>query len=131
MSWHNVALQLAGLIGAVVAVVHGVLVQRLIVTPFANSVPPGPPFSSVVRRLIPPLIHFSTFVWFAGGLALLLAIRLDASTRLWVCLLVGTTYLFGAGANFWATRGAHPGWMLLTLALVLIALGATAPSSQL
>lgn len=131
MSWQNAALQIAGLIGATVAVVHGVLVQRLIVAPFATAVPLGAPFSSVVRRLIPPLIHFSTFVWFAGGLALLLATRFDGSTRLWICLLVGATYLFGAVANFWATRGAHPGWMLLALALLLIAFGATASSSQL
>lgn len=131
MSWQNVALHLAGLIGAAVAVVHGVLVQRLIVTPFATALPPGPPFSSVVRRLIPPLIHFSTFVWLAGGLALLLATRLDGSSRMWICILVGITYLFGAVANFWATRGTHPGWMLMALALVLIAFGATASSSQL
>jgi hypothetical protein len=44
--------------------------------------------------------------------------------------LVGATYLFGAAGNFWATRGRHPGWMLLALALVLIAFGAVAPASQ-
>jgi hypothetical protein len=31
--------------------------------------------------------------------------------------------LFGALGNLWVTRGLHPGWMLMTAALVLIAFG--------
>lgn len=130
MPWHNLALELAGLIGAVVAIAHGVLVQRLIVRPFADVTAGNRKFSATVRRLVPPLIHFSTIVWFAGGVALASATILGAQARLFVCVLVGATYLFGAAGNFWATRGRHPGWMLLALALVLIAFGAVAPASQ-
>jgi hypothetical protein len=130
MFWHNASLQLAGLVGAAVAVMHGVAVQRLIVVPFARNVSADRPFSPVVQRLVPLLIHFSTFVWFAGGIALALATQLDPAARLSISLMVGATYLFGALGNFWATRGAHPGWVLMVVALALIAFGVIAPSSQ-
>lgn len=130
MPWQNLALELAGLIGAVVAIVHGVLVQRLIVRPFADVTAGSRKFSATVCRLVPPLIHFSTIVWFAGGVALASATILGAQARLLVCLLVGATYLFGAIGNFWATRGRSPGWMLMVIALALIAFGAVAPASQ-
>jgi len=42
-------------------------------------------------------------------------------------LLVGSSYLFGALGNLWATRGRHPGWMLYALALVLIVFGVNTP----
>lgn len=130
MPWQNLALELAGLIGAVVAIAHGVLVQRLIVAPFEEAAAADRRFSTTVRRLVPPLIHFSTVVWFAGGIALASATIFNAQARLSVCLSVGATYLLGAVGNFWATRGRHPGWMLLALALALIAFGAIAPASQ-
>jgi len=76
-----------------------------------------------VRRLVPPLLHFSTFAWFLGGLALIAAAWLDRETRLAAGLFVGALYVFGVVGNFWATRGRHPGWMLLAAALVLIVLG--------
>ena len=34
MNWQNAALAMAGVIGSGVAVVHGILVQRLMVKPF-------------------------------------------------------------------------------------------------
>ena len=130
MPWQNVALELAGLIGAAVAIMHGVLVQRLIVRPVVQGAVSSS-FSPIVRRLIPPLIHFSTVAWFVGGMALAWATVLDPQARLAISVLVGCAYLFGAVGNFWATRGRHPGWMLLALALVLIVLGASAPALQI
>ena len=77
-----------------------------------------------IRRLIPLLLHFSTFVWFGGGLALIAAaFWLDRDARLAIAVLVGAAYLFGALGNLWGTRGRHPGWMLLALALGLIVVG--------
>ena len=128
MPWHNLALSAAGLIGAVVAIMHGVIVQQLMVEPLSQRAAADPPISPVVRRLILPLLHFSTFVWFAGGIALIFATSLDSQARLCVGLLVGVTYLFGAVGNFWATRGRHPGWIMMALALVLITFGAIVPS---
>ncbi len=125
MVWQNAALVGAGFIGTAVAVLHGVLLQRLMVAPLSRLAAHAEPHvSASLQRLIAPLLHFSTAVWFAGGLALIAAgVLLPPDVRLTVSILVGGTYLFGAIFNFWATRGRHPGWMLLAAALVLIVLG--------
>jgi hypothetical protein len=47
----------------------------------------------------------------------------EQEARLATGLLVGSSYLFGALGNLWATRGRHPGWMLYAVALVLIVYG--------
>jgi hypothetical protein len=61
-----------------------------------------------------------------GGLTLIAAAaRLHGEARLIVCLLVGCVYLYAAAMNAWATGGRHVGWMLMALALVLMAAGAT------
>jgi hypothetical protein len=125
MVWQTTALELAGLIGAGVAVMHGILVQRLMVQPFAALASQDRRFTGTVRRLIPPLLHFSTAVWLIGGLALLATPLLAPDARLAICALVGGAYLIGVVFNFWATRGRHPGWMLLAASLALIVIGAT------
>jgi len=77
----------------------------------------------------PGLLQFSTFNWLVGGLALLVAalvFRRDA--RLATGLLVGSSYLYAAVGNFWATHGRpHPGWLLYGTALCLIAYGLATP----
>ncbi len=128
MIWQNAALSAAGVIGAAVAVVHGILMQRHMVKPFEAVAVADGRFSGTARRLIPPLLHFSTVVWFLGGLALVFAATGAAyDARLAISLLVGGAYLFGAVFNFWATRGRHPGWMLMATAVVLIVIGAVKP----
>lgn len=123
MNWHDAALGMAGIIGSGVAVVHGVLVQRLMVRPLQMLLAEKR-IAAPVRKLVPPLLHFSTFSWFLGGLALIAAAAwLDHEARLAAGLFVGALYVFGVVGNFWATRGRHPGWMLLAAALVLIVLG--------
>jgi hypothetical protein len=47
----------------------------------------------------------------------------EQEARLATGLLVGSSYLFGALGNLWATRGRHPGRMLYAVALVLIVYG--------
>src|SRR5262245_45432333 len=77
-----------------------------------------------VRRLVPLLLHFSTISWFLGGLALIAAaVWFEQNAKLATGLFVGSLYLFGALGNLWATRGRHPGWMLMAAALMLIAFG--------
>jgi hypothetical protein len=122
MNWHDAALGLAGVIGIGVAVVHGVLVQRLMVRPIEALA--EPPFSRSVRRLVPGLLQFSTFNWFIGGLALIAAAAwFEPGAKLATGVLVGSSYFFGAVGNLWSTRGRHPGWILYAVALVLIVLG--------
>ncbi|WP_068877708.1 MULTISPECIES: hypothetical protein [unclassified Phenylobacterium] len=127
MDWQDGALGAAGVVGMGVAVFHGVLVQRLMVAPFAAAADLR--MSAPIRRLIPPLLHLSTFNWFVGGLALIaIAAGVEPDGRLIAGLLVGSSYLFGAVANHWGTRGRHPGWMLIAVALVLIAVGVHKPA---
>src|SRR3954471_3172508 len=122
MDWHDAALALAGLIGSAVAVVHGVLTERLMAAPLRSMA--GPRLSAPVRRIAPLLLQFSTFNWFVGGLVLLAAaLWFGPEAKLVAGLLVGSSYLFGAAGNLWATRGRHPGWALYALALGLIAYG--------
>jgi len=126
MDWHNTALGSAGIIGGAVAIIHGILTQRLMVAPLAAAA--GEPLRGPIRRIVPALLHFSTYNWLVCGLALLVAATmLDPQARLVVGLLVGSSYLYGAVGNLWATRGRHPGWALYTVALALIAYGLSAP----
>ena len=125
MNWQDAALGMAGVIGSCVAVVHGFLVQRLMVRPFEEFFLAEKRVSSSIRRLVPLLLHFSTISWFLGGLALIAAaIWFDHSARLATGLFVGSLYLLGALGNLWATRGRHPGWMLMAAAIILIVFGA-------
>jgi hypothetical protein len=124
MNWQNAALAMAGVIGSGVAVVHGILVQRLMVRPFEELALADGRIGVSIRRLVPLLLHFSTVSWFLGGLALIAAARwLEPDARLATGIFVGSLYLFGALGNLWGTRGLHPGWMLMAAALVLIAFG--------
>lgn len=126
MDWHDAALATAGIIGSAVAIIHGALTQRLMVEPLAataGAIQRGP-----IRRIVPALLHFSTFNWFVCGFALIAAaFVLEPQARLVAGLLVGSSYLYGAVGNLWATRGRHPGWALYTIAVALIAYGLSAP----
>ena len=124
MNWQSAALGMAGLIGSFVAVVHGILTQRLMVRPIEAFLLADRRTSAPIRRLVPLLLHFSTIVWFLGGLTLIAAaIWFDGDAKLATGLFVGSTYLFGALGNLWGTRGRHPGWMLMAAALILIVFG--------
>lgn len=116
------ALTLAGLIGAATAIFHGIVTQRLMVKPIDRRLAAADGVSITVRRIVPPLLHYSTYSWLVGGIALVIAANVaGAETRLWVSLLVGAEFLYAAIANAWATRGRHPGWMLMAAAVGLIA----------
>lgn len=122
MNWQDVALTMAGVVGCGVAAFHGVLTQRLMVRPIADIADRR--ISRPIHRLVPLLLQFSTFNWFLGGLALVAAaVWFGRDVRLATGLLVGSSYLYGALANLWGTRGRHPGWMLMAVAVILIALG--------
>ena len=126
MQVRDLALMLAGVIGSTVAVVHGVLTQRYMVTPLGRMAGEVRSVSPSVGRLLPLLLHFSAFTWFVGGLTLIAAANwLGREARLVTCAFVGALYLYGVAGNFWATRGRHPGWMLLAVSVVLIAFSVT------
>lgn len=123
MDWQNSALIAAGVIGSVTAIIHGVLTQRFMVAPLDKAAADAH-VSGQIRRLNAALLHYSTASWLACGLALIAAaLWFDASARLVTALLVGGHFLYGAIGNAWATRGRHPGWMLMALAVAFIAYG--------
>jgi len=124
MNWQSAALGMAGLIGSFVAVVHGILTQRRMVRPIEAFLLADSRTSAPIRRRVPLLLHFSTIVWFLGGLTLIAAaIWFNRDAKLATGLFVGSTYLLGALGNLWGTRGRHPGWMLMAAALILIVFG--------
>ncbi len=127
MDMQNIPLSLAGLIGAITAIIKVILTQRLIVSPIDRRLADDSGVSLTIRRIVPPLLQYSTCSWLTGGMALIIAANVaDPETRLGVGLLVGGMYLYGAIANCWATRGRHPGWMLMALAVALIAVNLAA-----
>lgn len=119
----NLALSLAGLIGAATAIFHGIVTQRLMVKPIDRRLAEASGVSPTIRRIVPPLLHYSTYSWLVGGIALIIAANAAGTeTRSAIGLLVGSMFLYGAVANLWATRGRHPGWLLMTIACALIAI---------
>ena len=123
MDWHNTALIAAGVIGAVTAIIHGVLTQRFMVAPLDKAAADAR-ISGQIRRLNAALLHYSTASWLACGLALIAAaLWFNPSARFATALLVGGHFLYGAIGNAWATRGRHPGWMLMAIAVALIVYG--------
>ncbi|WP_332816804.1 hypothetical protein [Sphingopyxis sp.] len=115
---------LAGVVGSAVAVFHGILMQRMMIRPIERALA-GTPTSAGIRRLVSPLLHLSTIAWLAGGLALIaVGSGWAPPFRLPVALVVGAFYFHAMVLNCWATRGRHPGWMLMAAALLLILIGA-------
>jgi len=126
MNGYDIALIVAGLVGSGSAVIHGVLTQRHLVDPFQDIV--AARSSTMVQRIGAVLLQFSTFNWFVGGLALILAAYvLGREARLAVGLLVGSSYLFAVIGNFWASHGRHPGWVLYGISLCLVIYGLAKP----
>ncbi len=123
MTSYQWAFVAAGCIGCVVAVFHGVLMQKLMIRPILT----GMKLPQPTRRLVPLLLHFSTVFWFLGGVALTVVPLFAAPpVMLATALFVGVMYGFGAIGNFWGTGGRHPGWVLLALAVSLILYGSSA-----
>jgi hypothetical protein len=104
MYWQDAALAMAGVIGSCVALGHGYRIQRNMVRPIAELLA-DKRMSASIKRLVPGLLHFSTFNWFLGGLALIASIWFGHDARLATGLFVGSSYLYAALGNLWGTRG--------------------------
>jgi hypothetical protein len=123
MSWQDACLGLAGLIGSGVAIAHGILLQRIMIRPIAALLVADKGIAAPIRRLVPLLLHFTTVSWFLGGLALIAAFWLESAARLATGLFVGGFYLYGTVIALWSARRPHPAWILMGIAVILIALG--------
>jgi hypothetical protein len=119
---YDLAFVIAGAIGSVGAIVHGVLTQRFLVRPIQELT--AAKLSRTIRRLVMVLVQFSAFAWLAGGIALIIAaLSFGAEARFVTGVFVGSLYAFATAGNLWATRGRHPGWVLFGVALVLVVYG--------
>lgn len=121
MVWNDLALVAAGALGMLTAGVHGIAMQRHIVVPLKGLLKAGVELRGAGKRLVVPLLHVSTLAWFVGGALLIWAgLRAQHETQVIISATVGTLYLQAAVVNAWATRGRHPGWMVMAAAVALI-----------
>jgi hypothetical protein len=122
LDWRDGTLVAAGAIAIVTATIHGRLLDPMIIAPLQQADVSGMRRSA--KALIRPLMHVSTIDWFLGGLALIATgLTVDGPGRIVVGALVGAQLSYAAACNACATRGRHPGWMLMAAAIVLIATG--------
>ena len=115
MDWQDGALVLAGIIGSCVAIVHGVLVQRRMVEPLQDLAATRMPRS--IRVLVAGLLHFSTFNWFVGGLALIACAFGEAGDRISRRKLLPLR----RARQILGIARPPPAWVLYGIALFLIA----------
>ncbi|WP_210191305.1 hypothetical protein [Rhizobium sullae] len=121
MDLHGAALIAAGVIGGGTAVPHGILLQRLVVSRVDASLTAAATPSAPMRRLIPLLLHFTTFNWLLSGVALIAAvIWYGREAQLAASFFAGSSFLFGALGALWGVRRLHPGWVLMAVAFALI-----------
>ncbi|MEE9381660.1 MAG: hypothetical protein V3V03_09655 [Hyphomonadaceae bacterium] len=124
MDMNDIALIAAGCVGILVAVFHGIVLQRKMIEPLLKRPENDAILAGPTRRLFPLLMHFSTLCWFLGGLVLIAApFWFDDAARSATAIVVGAFYVVGAVGNGLTTRGKHPGWILLAIAVALIWFG--------
>jgi len=109
---------IAGIGGMLIAAIHGRAGQTLILAQITE-------LPRTLKNLNAAVFQLSTIYWFFGGVALVLApFVLAPDARTAIVLTVAFMYFTAAAANFWATRGRHFGWVLLTCVAVLALIGA-------
>lgn len=126
MDWYSIALMAAGVIGGSTAIVHGILMKRLIIGPIEAVFVANGQISAPIQKIVRLLLHFTTFNWLISGLALIaVAIWFKQDARLVTGLIAGSSFLYGVIISFWVMRRPHPSWILFSVALLLIILGLT------
>ncbi|CAM3250664.1 hypothetical protein SPAN111604_13240 [Sphingomonas antarctica] len=121
MVWQDWAMVGAGITGTTVGIIHGSLLGPKMIDPIVGRLRSTPEASGTTVRLTSALLHFSTFAWITGGLALVLAALLATdAVKGAATLFVGSQLLYGAIGNCWATRARHPGWLLMSVAVALL-----------
>jgi hypothetical protein len=113
----DLALETAGGLAILVAVLHGVIAE-LKVFAKARIEPPW------ARRLLRMIWQASTIDWIAIGVLLIAAPSLGSSlAREWVVIVAVVVYAFAALGNALATRAFHAGWILMTCVVGLALAG--------
>lgn len=114
-----------GLLGALVGIFHGYLLQKLFINKLIPDLKEQPVrYAPSIVALLGPLLHFSTITWIFGGMAIALSpFFFSESVALTIAIIIGISYLIGAVGNLIGTKGKHPGWIMLAIALGLIVAG--------
>src|SRR5262249_47785905 len=103
---------IAGGLGMLCAALHGYLGERRVIRPVKD-------ISSSSRRVVDGLMFLSAVYWFAAGAVLAASPFLTAHDRKLALFIAVAIYGSAAAANFWATRGRHFGWLMLSAATAL------------
>jgi len=113
----DLSLQAAGLIGIGTAIAHGAIAELSIFAK-AQIEPRG------TRRLLRLIWQASTIDWIAIGVLLIATPALGSDVaRRWIVALAVVVYGYAAIGNALASRGRHPGWMLMAAAVALALMG--------
>lgn len=113
----DVALQMAGGLAVVAALLHGVLGETRV---FARA-QIEPPW---VRRLMRAVWHCGVVAWIGGGVLLVAAPSFGSdAARRWIVVVCAAVFGSAAIANAVATRGRHFGWMVLSAVVILTLAG--------
>lgn len=114
----DLAIQVAGGIAILAAIVHGVLGETKI---FAKArIEPA-----WIRLMLRLIWQCGTVAWIGFGILLVAAPYMGSEiARLWIVGAAIGTYGVAAFGNAWATRGRHIGWMAMAVACGLALAGA-------
>lgn len=124
MTLPDILLFAAGIVGMIVAVIHTLVMRRVIVRPVSQAVANDTTMRAGAKRLVAPLLYVSGLTWFVEGAALVaVAMFVNGPGRLVICAVAALSYGYAAALNAWATRGRHFGWVLMALAVLLIVIG--------
>jgi len=113
----DVALQIAGVLAVLAALVHGVLGETRV---FARAtIEPR-----WARTLVRGVWHNGALAWIGGGVLLIAAPSFASDVaRHWIVAVLVAVYGSAAIANAVASRGRHFGWMVLSAVVVLTLVG--------
>lgn len=112
----DVALQAAGVLAILVAIIHGAIAELRI---FAkSSIEPRS-----TRRLLRLIWQASTVDWIGIGVLLIAAPMLGSDARRWIVAVAVVVYGYGAIGNAIASRGRHVGWMLMGCVIAMALIG--------
>ena len=113
----DLALQVAGALAILVAIVHGAIAELHV---FSKArIEPGR-----VRTLLRMVWQASTIDWIGIGVLLIAAPAFGSeSARRWIIAVAALSYSYAAIGNAVANRGRHVGWMLMSLVVALSLVG--------
>jgi hypothetical protein len=103
---------MAGGLGMLCGVIHGYLGETRVVRPIEN-------IRTSTKRVLSVVMVLTAIYWIAAGAIVAAGPLLADHDRQIALYIAGAIYGTAAIANFWANRGRHFGWILLSLAAAL------------